>query len=165
MNINQKMLREILDYNLETGEMIWINPSKYHQDLKGKIAGSAAMHHSGKLYYNIQINGRKYKRSRLAWMWMTGSWPKDMMDHIDGNSTNDAWCNLREADCLTNAWNHKKRKKTSPLPMGVRQAQSGKYVARISCNKKHITIGTFENPEIAHQAYCKARRQYFGKFA
>ena len=165
MNINQKMLREILDYNLETGEMIWINPSKYHQDLKGKIAGSAAMHHSGKLYHNIQINGRKYKRSRLAWMWMTGSWPKDMMDHIDGNSTNDAWCNLREADCFTNSWNRKKRKKTSPLPMGVRQAQSGKYVARISCNKKHITIGTFENPEIAHQAYCKARRQYFGKFA
>jgi hypothetical protein len=98
-------------------------------------------------------------------MWMTGSWPKDMIDHIDGNSMNDAWCNLREADCVTNAWNHKKRQKKSPLPMGVRQAQSGKYVARISCNKKHITIGTFENPEIAHQAYCEARREYFGKFA
>ena len=165
MSINQTMLKELLDYNLETGDMIWINPSKYHQDLKGKIAGVATIAHSGKLYQNIQINGRKYKRSRLAWMWMTGSWPKDMIDHVDGNSMNDAWCNLREADCFTNAWNHKKRQKKSPLPMGVRQAQSGKYVARISCNKKHITIGTFENPEIAHQAYCEARREYFGKFA
>ena len=165
MSINQEMLKELLDYNLETGQMIWINPSNYHRHLKGKIAGVFTKNNSGKMYCKIQIDGRKYNRSRLAWMWMTGSWPQDMIDHIDGNSMNDAWCNLREADCFTNSWNHQKRKKKSPLPMGVRQSQSGKYVARISCNKKHITIGTFESPEIAHQAYCEARREYFGKFA
>jgi len=96
---------------------------------------------------------------------MTGSFPKECIDHKDGNSLNDKWENLREASILENSWNHKKRKRKYDFPMGVRQSVSGKYVARISHFKKQFTIGSFDTVEEAQIAYLKERENRFGQFA
>lgn len=163
MEINQEFLKSILDYNPETGEMTWIKPTKYHPDLLGKVAGNPAR--TPKKYWVIQIHGKKYNRSRLAWLWMTGSFPKEFIDHKDGNSLNDKWDNLREASLMENAWNHKFRKRKYDFPMGVRQSKSGRYVARISHMKKQFTIGSFDTVEEARAAYLEEREKRFGEFA
>ena len=49
--------------------------------------------------------------------------------------------------------------------MGVRRAKSGRFVARISVNRQHLTIGTFDSPEQASAAYMAARANHFGEFA
>lgn len=165
MEITQEFLKSILHYDQDTGEMIWIKPNKYHCELLGKIAGCPARANKDKIYWNIQILGKKYKRSRIAWMWMTGSFPKDCIDHKDGNSLNDKWENLREASVLENSWNHKTRKRKYDFPMGVRQSVSGKYVARISHLKRQFTIGTFDTVKEARDAYMKEREKRFGQFA
>lgn len=149
----------------EDGTLVWKAPPKFHPDLIGQSAGALTPSRHGKSYWNVQINGRKVKRSRIVFCLTTGRWPTDQIDHIDGNSLNDNPCNLREATATQNAWNHKGRRKASPLPMGVRQAKSGRFVARIAVNKRKLTIGSFDTIEAAQSAYRLARAVNFGEFA
>jgi DNA-directed RNA polymerase specialized sigma24 family protein len=70
-------LRELLDYDPITGVFTWRSrPSRYRF---------------------IEIDGWTYKASRLAWLWMTGSWPKGQIDHANLKKDDDRWTNLREA--------------------------------------------------------------------
>jgi hypothetical protein len=41
----------------------------------------------------MTINYKKYLASRLAWLYSYGEWPK-IIDHVDGDSTNDSLWNL-----------------------------------------------------------------------
>lgn len=164
IEITPNRLMQILRYEPETGSFTWLCPTKYHPRLEGAIAGQAVPSRNGKRYWSIQIDGRKWKRSRLAFLYMTGRMPSECIDHINGDSLDDRWENLREATITENAWNHKARKKRSKTPMGVRE-QRGKYAARIAVNKRQITIGTFLTQEEASAAYRNAREKYYGEFA
>lgn len=159
-------LREILSYDPETGEFTWLKPSRFHAEKAGAFAGTLTPNRNGKSYWNISIDGRKHKRSRLAWLYMTGDWPSQQVDHIDGNSQNDRWANLREATATQNAWNHKRRAKRSDLPMGVRLIpKSGRFQARIAVNKQMIHLGAFDTAAEAATAYQSARGKHYGEFA
>lgn len=158
-------VRDALDYDQETGVMVWRSISPYHKGKIGAEAGTVTPSNRDKCYHNITICGRKYKRSRLAFAWMTGRWPEHQIDHINGNSLDDRWSNLREATPLQNAWNHKRRAKKSALPMGVRSNPSGRYSARLAVDKRMIQIGTFDTIEDAERAYAEARERYYGQFA
>lgn len=58
-------------------------------------------------YRKIRINGKKYFEHRLAFYFMTGEWPKDQVDHINGITDDNSWANLREATNGQNQWNAK----------------------------------------------------------
>lgn len=161
--MEQKYLKSKLLYAPNKGVFYWIDPPMGHSNLLGEEAGY--IQNGVKKYHAIQIDGVKYKRSRLAFLYMMGSWPPDCIDHINGNSLDDRWQNLRAATIMQNNWNHKRRSKLSDLPMGVRINANGKYSARIGVNKKQIQIGTFDTPAQAYEAYLTAREKYFGQFA
>lgn len=148
----------------EIGSIIWKNPPKNHSEKKWSIAGRKATT-NGKTYIQIRLNGRSYIRSRLIFLWVNKRWPKDCIDHINGDSEDDRIVNLREATVQQNNWNHKARKKGSSLPMGVRKTKCGKYNARFAYNGQQIHIGNFHTPELAHLAYITHRRWYYGEFA
>ena len=153
-------LHWLFQLDADRGDLIWMNPPDNHCDLVGTSAGSPCRNKSGKTYRHIQIDGRKYKRSHIVFAMTQGRWPEPEIDHIDGDSLNDRPSNLREATHTQNAWNHKRRKKPSPCPMGVRQIPSGRFVARIAA-----TLGTFDSEDEARSAYLAARRMLFGEFA
>lgn len=161
--MEQEYLKSILLYAPKRGVFYWITPPAGHGDLLGEEAGCSVT--GKKTYHVIQVDGKKYKRSRLAFLYMEGRWPSDLIDHINGNSTDDRWENLREASFTQNAWNHKGRSKSSDLPMGVRMNASGRFSARIGVNGTQIQIGTYDTLEAAEEAYKNARRKYFGQFA
>jgi hypothetical protein len=158
-------IRTLLDYDPASGVMTWRNCSKFHSEKNGQEAGVPTPKQSGKQYQKITIDGRKYSRSRLAFAWMTGRWPAECIDHINGNSLDDRWENLREATALENAWNHKRRARQTELPMGVRRAASGRFVARIAQFGRLHTIGTFDSVAEAEAAYRQERTQRYGQFA
>jgi len=162
--IEQWRLLCVMDINFEKGTMNWKMPSKYHSEKKGTEAGSLRKCNN-KFYCVIGIDGNKYKRGRLMFLAAYGRWPSPMIDHINGDSTDDRLCNLREATGTQNAWNHRPHSKKSALPMGVRAVSSGRFASRITVHKKQIHMGTFDTPEEAHTRYLEARENYYGEFA
>ena len=160
----QSELRAMLRLNAD-GSLTWLEVSKYHVERVGSEAGCSRPSQFGKHYWHVQIGGKKFKRSHIVFCLTHGRWPAQQIDHINGNSLDDRPSNLREATPTQNAWNHKTRAKRSPLPMGVRKAKSGRYVARIGVGGRQFTIGTFSSPEAASESYQAARRINFGEFA
>jgi hypothetical protein len=152
-------------YSPKRGVFYWILPPPAHSDLMGEEAGTVCSDRFGKCYHVMQIDGVKYKRSRLAFFYITGRMPSNQIDHINGNSLDDRWQNLREATATQNMQNQRKRKRRVSLPTGVRVNKSGTFAARITVDKAQVQIGTFKTVDEASAAYQMAREKYFGQFA
>ena len=153
-----------LDVDLQNGTCTWKDATKHHRPLNGLTAGFKKITHSNKAYWIIKFNGRPYRRAQLILTVATGQWPCETVDHIDGDSLNDKAANLRHATVMQNAWNHKRRKKKSPFPMGVKRLAEGRYQARIAVNKKQISLGVYPSPEQASEVYQAARKEHFHDF-
>jgi hypothetical protein len=97
---------------------------------------------------------------RLAWLYVTGAWPKKHLDHINGDRADNRFCNLREADDAANNQNRKRANKCSLTGvLGVTYCkQTKRYRAVIMHNRKSIHLGRFDTPEEAHAAYVGAKR-------
>ena len=155
---SQARLKELLDYNEDTGEFRWKKPSS-NRLKQGDKAGTKQD------YIRIQIDGKIYQAQRLAWMYMTGEDPgKYEIDHRDENKYNNAFSNLRKATSSTNKMNVKTPKINSTGFKGV-QKMRNKYAAHICKNGKQYHLGVYKTPEEAHKAYCEAADKYFGEFA
>jgi len=160
--MEQHRLKEVLSYNPDDGSWIWINPPKQHPRLKGCNAGTKRPSR-GLYYLKIRVDHKVYSAHRLAFLYMEGFMPK-IVDHINGNTLDNRWNNLRPVTQNQNAWNTKIFKKRSNLPMGVRFNASGNYGARIAYYNKTLYLGTYSTPEEASFVYLKKRRELFGEY-
>lgn len=158
--LTAERLRELLRYDPESGEFRWLVDRLPFR--AGRIAG--AKRKDG--YVLIGIDRRLYLRHRLAWLWMTGSWPKAQVDHRDGIKGNDAWSNLRATTNRENTWNSPARRKNATGLKGVSFAKrEGKWAAQIMIDGRHYGLGHFNTPEEAHASYAAAAAKHFGEFA
>jgi len=90
-----------ISYNPVTGMFHWIiSKPKIHIGMR-----AGGLHTKG--YRKIRINGKKYFEHRLAFLFMTGDWPEDQVDHINGVPDDNRWANLRLANNAQNQWNSK----------------------------------------------------------
>jgi hypothetical protein len=150
--VSIERLKELLTYDPLTGNFIWlINHGK--RALKNKIAGSL----SNFGYIIIAIDGKRYSANRLAWFYMTGKWPKELIDHKDTNRSNNKWNNLREATLVENQRNRNVTNKSKSQMKGA-YLVNGKY-------KAYICLGTFDTKEEAAEAYKKASIIFHGEFS
>jgi len=146
-------LRNLLSYNPDTGEFIWITrPSKAVK--VGAIAGVI----DKKGYRTIGICGKVYKAHRLAWMHTYGYWPKGLIDHINGQKSDNRISNLRDVFFDGNSQNIRKpNKRNKSGYLGVIFFQN-KWRASITINSKTRCLGDYNTPEEAHAAYLGAKR-------
>ena len=159
MRPTREQVAERLIYEPSTGVFRW--RKQVGQLTKGgSVAGGVNSHG----YHRISILDRAYATHRLAWLLMTGEWPADQIDHIDGNKSNNAWSNLRAATGKQNCAN---KKTTNRLGLkGVRlDKRWQRYYAQIEINGRSKHLGSFGTAEAAHDAYMKAAREVFGEFA
>jgi hypothetical protein len=68
---------------------------------KGSVVGGT----SSNGYVNIKTRRGNWLAHRMAFVFMTGDWPKGQVDHIDRNKHNNRWDNLRDVDAKTNRSN------------------------------------------------------------
>lgn len=160
--IRAATVRKVFLYNRRTGELKWrvsiFNGNGHNRAAvkAGDIAGSP--HQAG--YLSVMLRGRNYMCHRLAWAYVTGRWPKNSIDHIDGDRSNNAFRNLRDVSASMNIQNEKKARVTNQLGiMGVGKAWH-RFRAHITLNGKYKFLGNFPTPEKAHQAYLKAKRKF-----
>jgi hypothetical protein len=160
-------LRSILDYYPEIGEFYWRERDNAPPWVRRKLESGepAGNIHQGRTpYIEIRIDGKKYKAHNLAWFWMTGEWPENLVDHKDTDGLNNIWTNLRQATNSQNNQNSNRYKNNKSGYKGVCW-DNGCWRAYINVNKKRFNLGWFSTPEEAHQAYCKAALEHFGEFA
>lgn len=152
--MNAEMLRNKLKYEPETGLFTWISaPSNVVK--AGSIAGGL-MNHG---YISIKINDVAYLAHRLAWLYMTGEWPENDVDHKDGDRKNNRFDNLRDVPRALNVQNLRRPRKDNKAGfLGVSREGHG-WKAQIQVDKKKKYIGQFSTPELAHAAYVKAKRE------
>lgn len=152
--ITQSRLKELLHYDPETGVFTYLTKPSYRVDI-GDIAGCD----NGKGYLQIRLDTVLYKAHRLAWLYMTGTFPAYLIDHIDGVKSNNRWRNLREATKALNGQNRRVAHKNNESGfLGVSKRCEGQYRASINNGGVKWNIGTFKTPEDAHAAYVEAKR-------
>lgn len=103
----------------------------------------------------------------LAWLYMTGEWPADEVDHEDTHRSHNWWSNLRAATSAQNAANRRTNVNNAlGLKCVSRVARPGKqYRARIYIAGKRVHLGYFRTAEEASAAYFKKAQEVFGEFA
>lgn len=159
--LTQARLKERLKYDPETGVFTWA-ASPHGRHPVGSIAGTI----DAQGYQAIKIDRKTYKAHRLAWLFMTGEWPQDEMDHKDTVRLNNAWANLRAATHSQNQANSKRPKNNTSGVKGVWwHKKRQRWRAAIGRNGKTYSLGDFKSISAAKEAYAKAASAAFGEFA
>lgn len=158
--LTQEYVKELFDYNQDTGIFTW-KISKKGSKGKGNKAGTIT--HKG--YVDVCVDGKKYGLHRLAFLWMDGVVP-NCVDHINGNKSDNSWKNLRPATYSENGYNYKGIGSSTGFrnvyydPRG-----KSKYFVILVKDGVRKNIGYFLTVEEANEAAITARKEYHGEFA
>jgi hypothetical protein len=143
--VTQEELKKWLQYDPETGVFTWISKPNRRLNL-GTSAGCACGTKGGKSYIRIMINGKLYHAHRLAFLYTTGSFPEHEVDHINGNGTDNRFCNLRIVDRSNNAKNLRMKSTNKSGVCGVVWHEDrNKWQSFIKIKNKTKYIGLFDS--------------------
>jgi HNH endonuclease len=156
--LTQERLKEVLDYQPETGDFTWkVRSTK--ADI-GDIAGSV-----GPLGYRIMsVDGYRCLAHRLAWFYVHDAWPKKHIDHINGDKDDNRIANLRDVSMSENAHNTKKLRWSNTTGFPGVTAKRSKFLARITVRNRIIHLGIFHTIAEARIARLLAEKEHFGRF-
>lgn len=164
--ITQARLKELLHYDPKTGVFRWVG-TRARRIKNGDEAGSIRKPNSSGLTYRlINVNYNPEYAHRLAWLYMTGDFPPDQIDHKDGDGTNNRWNNLRSCSDGQNKRNTRKPVTNTSGFKGVSfHSQRQRWRAYISLNGRQTHLGLFDTPEEAFAERRRAADQIYGDFA
>lgn len=161
--LTQEELLFLLHYDPDTGVFEWTKDASkgWHHHLRRGVAGTI----DKKGYRAIMIKGQKYKAHRLAWMYITGVWPVNQIDHINNIKDDNRFSNLREASNAQNVRNQGMRKSNSSGFRGVGKVKRwNRWYAAIFVGGKRLHLGFFRTAEEASVVYEEAAKRYGGEF-
>lgn len=154
-SLTQEQLKEYLSYNPDTGVFVRVKASPRGRDRTGEVAGHIEV--TG--YSAINVLSIKYLAHRLAWLYMTGAWPNDLIDHINGNRADNRFANLREADANINQQNLSSARSHNKIGLLGVSSSKKRWKAEIRANGHRTHLGTYDTPDEAHQAYLSAKKK------
>ena len=147
--LSAERLRELLDYDPQTGEFAW-KPQK-----AGTLTSDG--------YIQICVDGKRYRAQRLAVLHMTGEWPKDVVDHKNRVRSDNRWGNLEDSNPSKNAMNSGVFSTNTSGVRGVCwHRRTGKWHAKIDVRGKRVHLGYFDTLEEATAARQDAEERFHG---
>ena len=154
--LTANQVRDLFEFDRSTGVIKWrvTGPGRRLD----RLAGSKDRHG----YLQTRVGGRIYFNHRLVWLFVHGHWPENVIDHINGNTTDNRIENLRDVPRKTNQENQRKAaasNKTTGLLGASLHKKTGKYVAAIQTDRKTKYLGLYATPDQAHAAYLSAKHQ------
>lgn len=156
-SLTQEELKSQLHYDPETGVFTSLKNRARNKIKIGQELGY--LDQDGYVFFCLLK--KTYRAHRLAWLYMTGEMPANLIDHIDGIRHNNCWRNLRPATQSENQQNIKLANKTSKTGLlgASFHKHSKKYVSYIRVNGKRMFLGYHEDAKSAHAAYLEAKRK------
>jgi hypothetical protein len=156
-------VRKLFRYDPDTGIFIRLYQANRSAQWNSAHANKVAGCINGNGYVEIEFMDKPYQAHRLAWLHMTGEWPKNWIDHVNRVKSDNRFSNLREATREQNFSNMDKYKNnTSGFTGVVRSGRRWKSV--LQHNKTRHYIGSFGTPEEAREAYIIRSREIRGEF-
>lgn len=153
-------LRELIDYNPETGSMVWKISTSNRNPVNSEVG---TLLNTG--YRLLTIDGQRYLAHRIAWFYVHGFWPKEI-DHINRDRSDNRMANLRIATRSQNNVNASRRSDNKSGVTGVTWHKgSQKWRATCHINGKQVQVGMFDSIEEAAKAYSEAAEKLHGEFA
>lgn len=152
--ITQQQLHDLFKY--ENGYLYWKKKLNIFYNKKNDCKAGVSLKNG---YVRIQVLNKNYLAHRIIYCMFYGYFPK-LVDHIDGNKSNNKIENLREATVSENHQNKKMSKNnTSGYPGVTWHTSRKKWIARVGHNGKCLQIGYFDDKHIAYQEYKKLKQK------
>ncbi len=147
---SQERLQELFDYSIVEGNFYW------RKSGPGRKMGVPAGYAIKGGYRQIGIGKSQCHVGRLAWMYVTGEDPGDLVvDHIDGDPTNNAFHNLQ---LLTYQQNNSRKHKVWGASKYRGVSKSFKKWSATVAGNLH---GTYDREiDAAHVAYLYSHHVY-----
>lgn len=153
-NLTQAELKSLVSYNSRTGIFKWLHsgPGRNESLLAGSINTQG--------YRVVRICGEDYFAHRLAFLYVTGSWPVHTIDHRNGVRRDNRWTNLRDVTHTGNMRNCSKAIRNA-ISRGVSwDAARHKYKAQLYADGRVRLNKRFDDLADAQAAYAEAKRIY-----
>jgi hypothetical protein len=154
-------LHDYFSYNPETGVVAW----KIARNNRVKIDEEAgSLNTFG--YRRVYLFGKCYYTHRLAWFLYYGDWPEELIDHINGDPSDNRISNLREASSVQNSLNRKRSIRNTSGVKGITWHKRDKrWQAILERNNRTIFIGYFKSLLDAKRAVEKRRLELDNEFS
>lgn len=153
-------LRELFDYDPLTGALVW--RARRGSAAAGRVAGHLCLTWG---YVVVGIDGGLYRAHRVIWAYVHGEWPCAEIDHRDGNRSNNALANLRQATVSQNRMNLTCLKRNNKSGVTGVSRDREKWRAAINVDGRQVTLGRFDDFSDAVSARRKAVVDHYGAFA
>lgn len=151
---NETEIQNRLKY--DRGKLYWVKDNGTNIKA-GQLAGTIGGHG----YRYINIDNQKYLEHRLVWLYHKGVWPKNQIDHIDGDRTNNRIENLRETDQSGNNKNQSLRKDNRVGYRGVSwYKQTKRWIVKIGDKNNRHHLGYFDDLHEAISMRLTAEEHY-----
>jgi hypothetical protein len=148
LNLAQSLLKDRLHYDPLTG--IFANKEDLNTPI-GRVSRG---------YMYIRLLGETYSSHRLAFLYMTGEFPPEEVDHINRDRLDNRWENLRSVSHSENNRNKRINRNNTSGKMGVVwHKRKQRWEARISDNHIRKCLGYFDSLDDAIAAREKAERE------
>lgn len=163
-------LRELVSYDPDTGKLTWnfrkrsfFTSDREYLRWNNRYAGKAAFAYKTRGgYLSGAIFKRLYLAHRVAWKIYTGDEPGLILDHINGDRTDNRIANLREATFEQNVGNRFPNADSTSRYRGVAWCKRDKRWIAYCASR---VIGRFQNETEAAAAYNTAAIAHYGEFA
>lgn len=157
--ISHNELCEIVFYNPNTGE--FIRRKKGRGIAQGTVCGF--VERNG--YVRIRVKGQRYQAHRLAWFMIHKRWPKDQIDHVNGDRSDNRIENLREASSLQNAMNKSIfSNNKSGLKCVFYDKSKGCWFYSVQSEGLRERKGNFKTKEEAYSAFLDIAKYIHGEY-
>jgi len=154
--ITQNQLKNQLNYNPITGFFTWAITKQ-----KVKLGAIAGCLSKSTGYIHLRIYGIEYLAHRLAFLYMTGNFPKNQVDHVNRIKNDNKWLNLRDVTRVGNGRNRPLNKNNTSGVIGVSwNNRRNKWLSYIYLNSKRKDLGFFKSKIVATIKRKQAQKKY-----